>query len=209
MRTLNPLDALFPHLRQRLLSALLLQPERWWYLADLARHLHVTPSSLQREVAALVDAGILRTRRDGNRVYYQANPICPFLPELQGLFAKTVGLTDVLREALTPLWSSIEFAFIYGSVARGEHTSESDVDLMGIGPIHLSDLAPALRAAERQLGRCINPTLYTLDEFAEKLAEGHHFLTTVMQSEKLFLKGDDHELAEALSRAQGQATHHQ
>ena len=91
IRKKRPLDSLFPRTRQAVLTATLLHPDRWWYLSDLAKHLGVRPSSLQREIATLTSTEILRQRRDGNRVYFQANADCPFLPELQGLLVKTAG----------------------------------------------------------------------------------------------------------------------
>jgi len=71
MRNKRALDSLFPQTRQAILTATLLQPDRWWYLSDLAKYLRVPPSSLQRELAALVSANILRRRRDGNRGFCQ------------------------------------------------------------------------------------------------------------------------------------------
>ena len=159
MHKKRALDSLFPRTRQAILTATLLQPDRWWYLSDLAKHLWVPPSSLQRELAALMGAEILRRRRDGNRVYFQANPDCPFLPELQGLLVKTAGMVDVLREALAPFQTRIDWAFIYGSVARAEELATSDVDLMIIGTVGLADLAPALRRAEKRLSRADQPDL--------------------------------------------------
>ncbi len=195
MRKIRPLDALFPKVRQALLAATLLHPERWWYLSDLAKHLGVRPSSLQRELAALVEAGILHRLQDGNRVYFQANAECPFLAELQGLFVKTVGVVDVLREALKSFTKRIDSAFVYGSMARATEFASSDVDLMIVGQVGLADLTPALRRAEARLGRPVNPTLYTREEFATKLQAGHHFLKVVLDGEKLFILGDPHDLA--------------
>src|SRR5437016_1143340 len=129
MRRNHPIDALLPRGRQGILSATLLQPERWWYLSDLARHLGVPPSSLQRELASLVAAGILLRRQDGNRVYVRPDPACPFLPDLQGLLTKTAGIADVLRETLHPFASQIQAAYLYGSLARGTEGSQSDADL--------------------------------------------------------------------------------
>ena len=96
-----------------------------------------------------VSAGILARRKDGNRVYFQANADCPFLAELQGLIAKTVGLVDVLRDALAGLERQLEVVFIHGSVAKSREHSGSDVDLIAIGTLGLSELSPALEAAER------------------------------------------------------------
>jgi len=206
MRKSPALDAFFPRIRQALLAATVLHPERWWYLSDLAKHLGVRPSSLQRELAALVEAGILNRRQDGNRVYFQANPDCPFLPDLQGLLVKTVGVVDILREALSRFATRIDWAFVYGSIARAEELASSDVDLMLIGQVGLAELTPALRRAEAQLGRAVNPTLYTREEFATKLQAGHHFLKAVLDGEKLFILGDPHELAATACSAPGAAT---
>lgn len=207
MRKMRSLDALFPRIRQALLAATLLHPERWWYLSDLAKHLGVRPSSLQRELAALVDAGILNRRQDGNRVYFQPNPDCPFLPELQGLLVKTAGVVDVLREVLKSFTKRIDSAFVYGSMARATEIASSDVDLMIIGQVGLAELTPALRRAEARLGRAVNPTLYTREEFATKLQAGHHFLKAVLDGEKLFILGDPHELATASHSPPGAATY--
>jgi predicted nucleotidyltransferase len=186
---------------------MLLHPERWWYLSDLAMHLGTRPSSLQRELAAPVDAGILNRRQDGNRIYVQPNPNCPFLPELQGLLVKTVGVVDVLRGVLSRLAKRIDCAFVYGSVARAEELALSDVDIMIIGQLGLAELTPALRRAEARLGRPVNPTLYTREEFATKLQAEHHFLKTVLGGEKLFVLGDPHELAAIAYSPPGAATH--
>jgi DNA-binding transcriptional ArsR family regulator len=199
MRKSKAIDAIFPRTRQAILAATLLHPERWWYLSDLARHLGVRPSSLQRELATLVNAEILRQRRDGNRIYFQPNPDCPFLAELQGLMAKTAGLVDVLREVLAPFATHIDWAFVYGSMARSEALASSDVDLMIIGCTGLADIAPALRQVERRLNRPVNPAVYTREEFATKLAAGHAFLHTVLDGAKLFILGDPHELAATFS----------
>src|SRR5215831_17228356 len=206
MRKSRALDALFPRIRQALLAATVLHPDRWWYLSDLAKHLDVRPSSLQRELAALVDAGILRRRRDGNRVYFQPNPDCPFLRELQGLLVKTAGVVDTLREVLSRFATRLDWAFVYGSMARAQELASSDVDLMIIGQVGLAELTPALRRAEGRLGRAVNPTLYTREEFATKLQAGHYFLKTVLDGEKLFILGDPHELAAASHGPPGAAT---
>ena len=51
-------------------AATLIRPEKLWYLSELADFLHTRPSSLQRELAALVKSGILEQRRDGRRTLF-------------------------------------------------------------------------------------------------------------------------------------------
>jgi predicted nucleotidyltransferase len=200
MRKKPAIDALFPGTRKAILASALGHPERWWYLSDLAHHLGVPPSSLQRELSSLVGAGILRRKRDGNRVYFQPDPDCPFFPELRGLIIKTAGLLDVLREALARFASSIRWAFVYGSVARSAERPSSDVDLMVIGKVGLAEIAPTIRKAEARLGRPVNPTVYTAEEFAKKLEAGNHFLQSVLREETLLVLGERDKLAAALGR---------
>ena len=192
------LDALFPKTRQAILGAMLIDPARSWYLSDLARHLGVTPSSLQRELHLLARGGILRRNADGNRVYFRTDPDCPFLSELRGIILKTVGLGNVLQECLDPLRDRIRVAFVYGSMARSEERSASDVDLMVIGSVGLSQIAPVLKKAEVSLGRAVNPSVYSAKEVVKKLSEGHHFLETILKGEKIYIQGDQSDLEAAL-----------
>jgi DNA-binding transcriptional ArsR family regulator len=190
MRTSATIDALFPKTRQAILAATLGEPRRWWYMRELARHLRLTPSSLQRELASLVRGGIILQKREGKHVYFQAATESPIFQELQGLILKTVGLADVMRDALKPLADRIQWAFIYGSIARSGEHSASDVDLMIIGQVGLAEVSSPLRKAERRLGRAVNPTTFTSGEFAARMKSNHHFVTTVLRSKKLFILGD-------------------
>lgn len=190
MRTTATTDALFPRTRQAILAVTFLAPQRWWYMRELARHLRVPPSSLQRELDSLVRGGILRQKREGRHVYFRAATDSPIFSELRGILLKTAGLAGVIRSALEPYGDRIQWAFIYGSVARSEEHSASDVDLMIVGEVGLAEISPALRKAERRVNRAVNPTIYTPKEFASKAKAWHHLITTVLHSKKLFLLGD-------------------
>ena len=194
MRKKRPVDALFPKTRQGILAATYGQPERWWYLSELAGQLNTIPSSLQRELRSLVASGILRQRRDGRRLYFQAETESPIFPELSGLVAKTLGVTEALRSALAKFKDGVACAFLYGSVARRQEHALSDVDLVVIGQIGLADLSAPLRALERKFGREFNVTSYTPGEFSRKVEARNHFVMSLLRGEKVFLKGGADEL---------------
>ncbi len=194
MRMSPILEALFPEVRAKVLAAIFGQPDREWYLTELARTLETQPSSLQRELEALSRAGILEQRRDGRRVYVKTDRSSPVFADLRGLLEKTAGVIPVLRGELETLGESIYLAFIYGSIARSEELSASDIDLMVVGKAGLSDLIPALRSSEHLLGRPVNPSVYSLEEFQERARSGDHFLTTVLKGAKQFVKGGEDEL---------------
>jgi len=190
----SALDSLFPGVRQEVLAATLTRPEKWWYLSELAEFLHTRPSSLQRELSSLADTGILQRRKDGRRTYFKAEMQSPIFRELRSIFEKTTGLVPTLRVALRPFANKIVCAFVYGSIARREERATSDVDLMVVGNVGVGDLAPALRKAEKRLGREVNVTNYSADEFRKKVAEGEHFLTTVLKGSLQFVKGEQRDL---------------
>ena len=200
MRTNGILDALFPTIRAGVLSATLLQPEHWWFMTELARHLNTTPSSLQRELESLVSVGLLLRRQDGRRTYFKANADSPLFRDLRGLLDKTSGIVPTLKSALTRFDERIELAFLYGSIARGEEHSASDVDLAIVGTLKQIDLLPALRKLEARFGREGNATLFSPEEFRRKLAAEDHFLHSVLKGKTIPLKGTLNELEETASR---------
>jgi len=196
MRKKSTLDALFPEIRAGVLAATLLQPERWWFMSELARHLETTPSSLQRELESLAAVGLLERRHDGRRSYFKANADSPLFADLRGLMEKTSGVVPALSAALEPFGPRIESAFLYGSVARGEEHAASDVDLAIVGTVRQIDLLPALRKLEARFHREVNVTLFSPQEFRARLAAGDHFLHSVLKGKTILLKGAIHELEE-------------
>ena len=126
--------------------------------------------------------------------YYSANIASPLFPDLRGLFLKTAGLVDILADALASLDDKVKIAFVYGSMASGDEQSQSDIDLMLIGSVKPVDLALPLRPAKDSLGREINPTVYSVEEFRKKRKSKDHFLTRVLDKPKLFVIGNSDEL---------------
>ena len=197
MRHIALLDAVLPKTRQGILAATLVQPEKTWYVSELARRMGVPSSSLQRELQGLTDAGILKSHRQGRMVYFQANTDSPIYPDLRGLLLKTSGLVNVLSCALKPLATKIRAAFVYGSIASGQARTDSDIDLIVVGGLVPQELAIPLRRARDLLGREINPTVFASAEFDKRRAAKDPFLTEVMSKPQLLVIGSKDELGKA------------
>ena len=186
---------LFGKTRQALLSLLYARADEAHLQESLIQLAALGRGTVQRELEFLARAGVVRRTVHGRQVYFQANPDCPIYPELRGLIVKTAGVGDALRVALAPLAERIRAAFIYGSVARGAERRASDVDVMVIGEVSFAETADALGRAQEAIGREINSSVYPPEEFRAKLAAKHHFLRSVLKGEKIFLIGDERELA--------------
>jgi predicted nucleotidyltransferase len=194
MRKSPILDALFPGGRQEILAATLLSPDKDWYLSELAAHLATSPSSLQRELESLARTGILQRRQDGRRTYYRAETTSPVFEELRALLSKTAGIVPVLKSELVGFGDSIQWAAVYGSIARGEERTQSDVDLLIVGTVRMPDLLPALKRIERQFGREVNVTRYSEAEFRAKRRGRDHFLNSVLKGKLITIVGSVNEL---------------
>lgn len=141
----------------------------------------------------LVNAGILIKTREANLTYYQANSHSPVFHALQLLIERTAGMSEAIRVVLLPLEASIERAFLYGSVAKGEERSESDVDLMVVGKASYLEIVSAVSPLQEQLGRDVNPTVFTKDEFRQRIRRGDRFLSRVMSEPIVDLIGGSHD----------------
>lgn len=192
----TPIDWLFPEVRKKALSLLLGDPDKRWYLRDIERRTGLAIGTVCRELTGLAKAEIILKTKDGNRTYYQANRECPFLPELAGLMRKTAGVIEVLGQSLKPLAKKIVVAFVHGSFAKGTFKSGSDVDLIVIGSSRFAEVVDAIHDAQEKVGRQINPTVYPVKEWREKLASGNHFVRSVSIAEdKIFILGSKDDLA--------------
>jgi predicted nucleotidyltransferase len=189
-------DALFTKTQQRVLAVLFGQSDRSFYANEIIGLAASGSGAVQRELARLEAASLVTVRRVGNQKHYQANHAAPIFAELRAIVLKTFGVADVLRAALQPLWPSVELAFVYGSLAKGTEHAGSDVDLMVIGTVPSNaQLLEALMPAQTQLGRAVNPTLYTQDEFAQRVRDGRSFIMRVLDQPKMFVKGSKHDIA--------------
>lgn len=196
-------ELLFGSYRRRILGLLLLHPEQSFYVREITRLTGVSSGSLHRELTSLTAAGLLTRSASGNQVRYQADRTCPLFDELAGIFRKTAGLADVLREALEPLGRRIRAAFVFGSVAQGTERATSDVDVMVLGSVRFEQVVEALMPVRERLQRDINPVVMTLEEFRSKVKARDRFASRVAREPKLSILGDLDELGEP---AQDRAT---
>lgn len=187
-------------LRAKLIGFLMTHADERYFVRQIAALIHYDPTNVSRELTKLAKSGILISHRAGREKYYQANKSSSIFEELRSLAIKTSGLADVLRTALNPLSGKIRIAFIYGSFAAGRETAASDVDVMVIGEAPFKEVVHALQKAQSSLNREVNPTVYPVREFSDKMTQGHHFIADVVKGKKIFLIGDEHELARLASK---------
>jgi uncharacterized protein len=178
--------------RVLVLAALAEQPGEEVTASEVARRQGLTVPDAARQLARLERLGLLESHRRGRLRLYRVREGFPLWPELRRMMVKSVGAAGVLRSALARL--DLQLAAIFGSVARGEDTLASDVDLLVVGAVSMADLSAVLDEVEVAVGREINPALYTPEGLREEVGHGNPWLESVLRGEMLYLRGDEHVL---------------
>jgi predicted nucleotidyltransferase len=185
---------LFGKTRQAVLALLYNQTDRSFYTKQILDTVKIGRGTVQRELKNLTEAGFIFREVQGRQVYYRANEKCPIFKELKNIVRKTFGISDVIRQSLEPAMEKIRVAFIFGSIAMNTDGKASDIDIMVIGEISFDEVVSAISKAEELIQREINPVVYPVFEFRQKIQTNHHFLNTVLEGEKIFIIGDQGEL---------------
>jgi predicted nucleotidyltransferase len=160
------------------------------HLRDLQRQSGLSIGTIQKEIAHLKKLDLVISERDGNRLYYSANTDHPLFTEISGLVRKTSGIAEQIKNALNSI-KGIDYAFIFGSYAKCEEKSHSDSDIIIIGSIGLRLLSSVFKSVTEKSGREINPHIYSMKSWKEKIKKNDHFIKNILNEKKIFLIGDE------------------
>jgi predicted nucleotidyltransferase len=185
------LEALFSsRVRVRLLTIFLLNPDTRFHARVLAKMVGAQYSGVWKELKNLEQAGLLFSESSAIFKAYFVNSRFSILPELRSIILKTAGAGDMIRRELEGI-GQMEVAFVYGSFAAGDADRQSDIDLMLVGKIDLTRLAPIIARLEKDLGRAVNYTAFTPEEWREKQRKREPFVKNVLNGPKVMLIGDE------------------
>lgn len=191
---MRKLAFLFSESREKVLSLLLLNPEKPYHVREIARICDLSAGSLHRELAMLAETGLLVRESRGNQVTYQANKRFSFFKELASILKKTSGISAVIANSLHPLAKHIECAFIFGSIAKGTETLNSDIDLFVIGDVKFSEIVSTLYETQSYLNRDINPKVMTRSEWSKLIKSKTSFAHELITQPKIFILGTENDI---------------
>lgn len=188
-------NALFAKVQQRVLALIFGHPERSFYTSEIVRKVDSGVGAVERELSKLERSGLVSIQRIGNQKHYRANQAAPIFEELHGLVEKTVGLTETIKKSFEPYANVIKCAFVYGSVATGTNTADSDIDLIVIGDdLNYVDLYTAARNVEQKIRRRVNPLFLSPADWQRKTSHKESVFGKISRSPKLFIVGEEKDL---------------
>lgn len=176
--------------RKKIILLLFYNLHKSYYLREIARLVGVSAGQARQELEKLKKSGLLLSEKKGNLVYFQANTASPLYGDLKNVIDKTIGLKVILAEELEKL-AGLDFAFLFGSYAKGDFGPESDIDLYLVGEVKEEEAHQAVKAAEQKIYREINYHLAGKEEFQEKLART--FFHQEILKNHILIIGDENE----------------
>lgn len=179
--------------RIRLLSHFILHPGERKHIRALSAMIGAQYNAVWKELNNLEAAGLLSSEKTGGRKEFFLNQESPIIPELRSILLKTVAVGDYVREALGDL-EGLEAAFIFGSFASDKLDAESDLDIMLIGDLDLTRVAPLIDTLEKSLSRDVNYVSFTNEEWNTRKLKGDTFIKNVLNDQFIMLIGDEDEV---------------
>lgn len=170
----------------------LLNPEKEFYLRELAKKTGLNTNSVRLELKELERIGFLFSVKKERQKFFSVNKGFFIFDELKNIFLKEFGVLKSLKQTVLEL-KGIDFAFVYGSVAEGKERSDSDIDLMIVGKPDLNELNSGMKKIEGKFNRQVNYVVYSEKEFMERKKKKTHFILNVLKSKKIMIKGNENE----------------
>lgn len=186
-------DFIISRVRTKLLQIFLSEPQEMFYVRQLTRNTDEEINAVRRELQRLQEAGIVKSEKRGNRLYYRINNTYSFYPELLNMVAKTTGLGRQIIKFKGKL-GFVKFAFMSSRLIKGGTLSENQVDLMLIGDVIMPQLAQIVKSFETEKNIEVNYSVMTEDEFNYRKSRRDPFILSVLFYPRIMLVGDEDRL---------------
>jgi len=188
--------------RAAVLRELYVNPDRRIPFNELVRRIKSGPGAVSRELAILINAGLIVEEREGNQRLLRARSAAPLFPELRALITKASGAPSFIRDALQGLENTIDVAVIFGSVAKGTEHPDSDLDLFVAGTTGYSVITQRIHSIEARLGRPVQVLYFDVSSAMDRASLQRSSTRAMLSGPKVFVLGDEAGL-EALLNTNG------
>lgn len=180
--------------REKILRLFFSDVEKKYYLRELERILDLPVGNIRRELLRLEKSGLFKKDKRGNLIYYSVNKLSPIYKEVKSIISKTIGVEGLMKNDLKRI-KDIKIAFIFGSYAKQEEDSFSDIDLMIIGNPDEDALIVKVSKIEKKVNREINYHIFSISDWKEKIKENNPFIKNILIQAKIFLIGNQDDLS--------------
>jgi hypothetical protein len=186
-------DLLISKTRVKLLVIFLTSPGKIFYVRELVRMAGEQINAVRAELTRLEKSGALFSETRANRKFYGFRKDYIFYDELSKMVAKSTGLGGAIIKERGKL-GKIKYAVLSGGFIRRRPVGSTDVDLLIVGNVVIPQLAQIVKAAEAEVGREVNYTVMTEDEFNFRKSRRDPFVVGILEKTRVMLVGDEEEI---------------
>lgn len=176
--------------RIKILKLLVLNPKESFHVRAIVRAVGAEINAVRRELANLSNIGLLKFRQSSNRIYYTVDPSHIYYSELLSLISKDEGLGKQILENSKKL-GEIDFAVLSKAFLLGRVSTPLDVDLFIVGSPDTVALSNIIKEQEQKIGKEINYTVMTAEEFKHRKRKNDNFIIKVLSQSRTMIIGDE------------------
>ncbi len=193
------IDALFgSKTRVKLLHLFLNNPGKSFYVREITRLIDEQINSVRRELANMLNVGIITSDTADNKLYYEINQRYDYYVPFRAIFAdekmakpEQVASSQESWKGLLEDLSGVRLVLLAGVLVRG---SSSAVDLLIVGNVSGVKVKNTIKHIEKREGREVNYTVLSYDEFYYRLSVRDKFITEILNGKHTVLLDTDNVL---------------
>jgi len=159
-----------------------------FHVRGLVRKVNEEINAVRRELLNLESAGILKSKRDGNKIVYRVNKDCPILWELRSLFFKESLIGQKILGVVKDI-EGVQLVVLTESFITGKYEHDTDVDFLFIGNMSIKDLSAAISEVEKELERQIRFSAIRKEDFDFARKKKEPFLMNILEKDKIIIFG--------------------
>jgi predicted transcriptional regulator len=193
------IDALFgSKTRVKLLYLFLNNPGKSFYVREITRLIDEQINSVRRELANMLQVGIITSETGENKLYYSVNQRYEYYVAFRAIFADgKLENTEVKREKTHNWYHKIEelanlrLALVAGVLVKG---STSPIDLLIVGDVSTAKVKAVTAQIEKIEAREIAYSILSYEEFYYRLSVRDRFITQIINGKHVVLLDADNVL---------------
>ncbi len=179
--------------RVKLLQLFFAQPDNIYYVREIVRAIGEQINAVRAELTRMEKIGLLSSEWRANRKYYAIKKDYIFYDELLRLVNKTTGMGgNIVRDRVR--LGKIKYAMLSGGYVRGLKPGPNDVELLLVGVVVLPQLSLIVKEEESKLGREINYSVMSEDEYQFRKTRRDPFIIGILEKPRVMLIGDEMEM---------------
>ncbi len=175
--------------RVKLLQLFYSNPNRSFFVREITRKIDEQINSVRRELANLLSIGIIISKNENNKLFYEVNPRFEYNGALSNIFANKKNVGNDSPDNSNDMYNFKSLGHIDLALLTGQFTHDeiSGVDLLIVGDINKNKMDKFILELESKENKAIRYAVMDLDEYNYREQVKDRFISNIIKSKKQVL----------------------